>query len=253
MTEAAMGGDAAAQAPLWRRIRDALEAEIREGRWPTGARLPSESALAERFGVNRHTLRRAMAALQEEGMVHVRRGAGATVTHAAVDYPLGRRTRFTASLLAAGRRPGRELLRLETLAAGRAEAEALEIERGAAVHVCEGLTRADGVPVGMARTHFPASPLPGLPEALRATGSITEALALCGVTDYTRRWTRLRASKPGALLARRLMIPETAPVLQAESLSVDPQGRPVEYGLTWFCTDRMPVFVGEDPLGVPEA
>lgn len=240
-------------APVWRRIRDALAEEIREGRWPTGARLPSENALAARFGVNRHTLRRAMAALQEEGLVHVRRGAGATVTHAATDYPLSRRTRFTANLLAAGRTPERTLLRLETVAAGRAEAEALEIPKGAPVHLHEGLSRADGVPVAFARAHFPARPLPGLPEALEATRSVTEALTRCGVPDYTRRWTRLTARRPGTLIARHLMIQETTPVLLAESLNVDPQGRPVEYGLTWFCTDRMPVFVGDDPQGGSEA
>ena len=82
---------------IWTRIRDALADEIREGRWATGERLPSETALARRFGVNRHTLRRATAALAEAGMLHVRRGAGATVTHAATDYPIGPRTRFTAA------------------------------------------------------------------------------------------------------------------------------------------------------------
>ncbi|MGM0585800.1 MAG: phosphonate metabolism transcriptional regulator PhnF [Pseudomonadota bacterium] len=246
-------GHAGPQGPLWKQIRDALAGEIREGRWRAGDRLPSESALSARFGVNRHTLRRAMAALREEGLVHVRRGAGATVTHATTDYPLSRRTRFTANLLRAGRRPDRALLRLETLAAGRAEAEALEIARGDPVHVHEGLSRADGVPVALGRAHFPADALPDLPQALRETGSITEALNRCGVPDYTRRWTRLTARRPGALVANHLMIPESLPVLLAESLSVDPQGRPVEYGLTWFCTDRMPVFVGDDPAAEPQA
>ncbi|SFI20449.1 phosphonate metabolism transcriptional regulator PhnF [Albimonas pacifica] len=248
--QAGEGAEAPA-GPIWARIRDALAEEIREGRWATGERLPSETALAARFGVNRHTLRRATAALAEAGLVHVRRGAGATVTHATTDYPISRRTRFSENLRAAGREPTRRILSLETQAASRAEAEALEIARGAPVHVYEGLTLADGVPMAVARTVFPAAALPGLPEALRETGSITAALAAGGVADYTRRWTRMTACRPGVLIARHLMIPETTPLLRAESLSEDAAGRPVEYGLTWFCTDRTPLLIAE-PGAAPE-
>lgn len=235
--------------PIWARIRDALAAEIREGRWATGDRLPSESALAERFAVNRHTLRRATAALAEEGLLHVRRGAGAVVTHAATDYPISRRTRFSENLRAAGRTPARRILSLETMAPSRVEAELLALPPEAQVHVYEGMTLADGAPVAYARTAFPGA-LERLPATLRETGSVTAALAACGVADYTRRWTRLAAVRPGVLIARHLMIPETSPVIRAESLSVDAAGRPVEYGLTWFCTDRMPLIVGEDAAPV---
>ena len=248
--QAGPGAEAGA-GPIWARIRDALAEEIREGRWATGERLPSETALAVRFGVNRHTLRRATAALAEASLVHGRRGAWATVPHATTDYPISRRVRFSENLRAAGREPSRRILSLETQGAGRLEAEALGIERGAAVHVYEGLTLADGAPVAVARTVFPAGRLPELPQALRETGSITAALAAGGVADYTRRWTRLTACRPGLLLARHLMIPETTPVLRAESLSDDAEGRPVEYGLTWFCTDRMPLLIAE-PGAAPE-
>ncbi len=251
--EEGAGGEGAGEAPagpVWARIRDALAGEIREGRWATGERLPSETALAARFGVNRHTLRRATAALAEAGMVHVRRGAGATVTHATTDYPISRRTRFSENLRAAGREPARRILSLETQGASRAEAEALELDRGAPVHVYEGLTLADGVPMAVARTVFPAGRLPDLPGVLRETGSITRALAAGGGEDYTRRWTRMTACRPGLLIARHLMIPETTPLLRAESLSVDVGGRPVEYGLTWFCTDRMPLLI-EEPGAEP--
>ena len=42
---------------------------------------------------------------------------------------------------------------------------------------------------------------------------------------------------------------EATPLLRAESLSADGAGRPVEYGLTWFFTDRMPILVSEPPEG----
>lgn len=244
VTDAASAGDG----PLWRRIREVLAAEIAAGRWGPGERLPSETALARRFGVNRHTLRRAMAALRDEGRLHVRRGAGATVTTPPTDYPLGRRMRFGDRLRAAGRSPGRVLLRAETAAARPEEAAALELPPGARVHLTETLRTADGAPVALARTCWPADRLPGFLDLLRETESVTEALARCGVPDYLRRWTRLRARRPGVLVARHLRIDDTVPVLLAEGLSAAPDGRPIEYGLTWFCTDRLPLIV----RGAPE-
>lgn len=231
-------------APIWRQIRDALAEEISEGRWPPGARLPSEAELSRRFGVNRHTLRRAMAALSEEGQVHVRRGAGAVVTGGRIDYRLGPRTRFSGNLHAAGRAPGRRILRLETVAASREEALALALPKGAPVIVTETLAEADGVPVIHSVMTFPAR-LTALPDALRAGMGVTDALRACGVADYTRDWTRLTAGRPGAIIARHLKLPDSAAALFAESVNTDAGGAPVEYGRNWFCTDRMSVISGD--------
>lgn len=244
---AASDDPAAETGPLWRRIHAILAAEIAEGRWAPGQRLPSETALARRFGVNRHTLRRAVALLSEEGAVHVRRGAGAVVTQTVADYPIGPRTRFTENLRRAGLEPSRQFLAMETAGARRAEAEALGLAPGAQVHCAESLSCADGVPVAFSRAVWPAT-LEGLLEALEREGSVTAALAECGVPDYRRAWTRLTAQRPGALLARHLRIPDTMPLLRAEALSLDPAGRPVEYALSWFCTDRMPMTVESDGL-----
>ena len=239
------GGEGAG--PLWRRIHAVLAAEIAEGRWAPGERLPSEHALAARFGVNRHTLRRAMAALVEDGAVHVRRGAGATVVQRVLDYPIGARPRFSESLRRAGREPARRILSRETAGARRDEAEALGLPPGEAVHCAETVSLADGVPVAVARTVWPAARLPGFLERLEAHGSVTEALAACGVADYARAWTRMTAERAGTLLARHLGAPDGTPLLRSEALSVDPEGRPIEYGLTWFHTERMPVMVEGRP------
>ena len=232
-------------APLWRQIRDALAAEIAEGRWPPGARLPSETALATRFGVNRHTLRRAMADLSDAGMLHVRRGAGAVVTEGRIDYRIGAGQRFSANLSAAGRPHGRTILRLETAAATRAEALALELHEGAPVHAVETLAEADGLPVIHSRMAFPGR-LTGFAQALRAGGGISAALAACGAAEYRRVWTRLTAGRPGALIARHLRMPEGGAALFAESLNRDAEGRALEYARSWFCTDRMSVLAGEE-------
>ena len=60
--------------PLWQAIADTLRAEITSGHYPPGDRLPSEAALATRFGVNRHTVRHALAQLGVDRFGVVERG-----------------------------------------------------------------------------------------------------------------------------------------------------------------------------------
>lgn len=228
---------------VWTAIAETLRADIAAARYPVGARLPTEAALAARFGHNRHTIRRALAALQGEGLVVSRQGAGVFVRGRPLDYRIGLRTRFSQNLADVGQTPAREILRLETLPAGAAEAAALEIPPAALVHTLETVGRADGQPTTLGHSVFPAARFPGLPDALRATGSVTQALALEGLPDYTRASTRLSAERANTLQARHLAIAEGAPLLLAVSLNIDPAGRPVEHGRTWFAGDRVHLIV----------
>ena len=231
---------------LWTAISDSLTADIAGGRYRAGDKLPTEAELATRFGVNRHTVRRALEALHDRGLTHARRGAGVFVASRPTDYPIGRRTRFHQNLRAAGQEPGKEILALEPRRADPREAEALELPEGATVHAYDGLSFADGVPIATFRSVFPADALPGLPDHLRDTRSVTEALARCGVPDYTRTSTRLTAKAASATQALHLRIDEGAPILRSVGINVDPDGRPVEYGRTWFAGDRVTLVMGDE-------
>jgi len=61
-------------------------------------RLPNETDLATRFAVNRHTIRRALQAIEAQGLVRIEQGRGTFVQEELIDYQLGRRTRFSHSL-----------------------------------------------------------------------------------------------------------------------------------------------------------
>ncbi len=238
---------AAGEGLIWQRIRETLVAEITDGRYGPGDRLPTEAALSRRFGVNRHTVRRALATLTEAGLIHVRRGSGAFVAEHQLDYALGARTRFSQNLLTHGFAPGREILRLETAGARAEEARHLKVGAGELVHIAEMLGAGDGAPLIYSRLVFPGSRLPGFPQALKVSGSVTAALCACGVADYTRKWTRLIAELPGPMIARHLKMAPSRPCIRTESLNVDAAGTPVEYGYSWFCSDRVQLVVEPNP------
>jgi GntR family phosphonate transport system transcriptional regulator len=231
---------------IWKSIAETLRGEIAGGHYPPGAKLPTEAELGRRFGVNRHTVRHALSELAADGTVHPRRGAGVFVAARPTDYPLGRRVRFHRNVAASGRTPARQIDRLETRLADTREAEALALAPGAPVHVVEGLSLADGIPIAAFRSVFPAARLPGLLDAMARTNSVTAALAAEGVADYTRALTRLAARTATALLALQLRLPEGAPILRSVAVNVDAGGVPVEYGTTWFAGDRVTLTVQPD-------
>ncbi|MEM9249799.1 MAG: phosphonate metabolism transcriptional regulator PhnF [Pseudomonadota bacterium] len=229
----------AGKTPIWKAIADLLRSDLAEGRYAPGDKLPTEAALAERFGVNRHTVRHGISALVDEGLIRTRRGSGAYVAATPTDYPIGRRVRFHENLIAAGRHPEKHILHVEERAATEGEAQALRIATGEQVCAYHGLSLANRQPLALAESVFPSVSLPGLAQALAAHPSITRALETVGVADYTRASTRLTAVRASATQALHLQVAEGDPLLKSTSVNIDETGMPVEYGRTWFAGDRV--------------
>lgn len=62
-----------------------LRAQITAGAWPVGARIPAEPELGETLGIGRSTLREAVRALAQEGLLEIRRGSGTFVVSDSTD------------------------------------------------------------------------------------------------------------------------------------------------------------------------
>jgi len=228
---------------LWRQIEEVLRGEMTSGTLAQGSRLPTEQSLVERFGVNRHTIRRALAALQDQGLIRIEQGRGTFVHDNVIDYVLGRRTRFSQNLTRQSRTPGSTLLRGLEIAADSTVAAALELAPGLPVIVLDTVGEADGQRLSISSRYYPKALADGMIEAFRETRSVTEALRRIGIPDYYRKVTRITARLPSAEDARYLHLPKTRPVLVTESISIDPDGRPLEYGLTRFASDRIQLVV----------
>ncbi|MEM9639019.1 MAG: phosphonate metabolism transcriptional regulator PhnF [Pseudomonadota bacterium] len=225
--------------PVWRAICATLSSEIAQGIYTTGDKLPTEATLSRRFGVNRHTVRHALSHMATQGLVVPRRGAGVFVTGTPTDYPIGKRVRFHQNITAAGRTPAKKILDVATRRATPSEADALKLAAGTMVHCYEGLSLADGMPLALFKSVFPAERFRDLPAQLNQETSVTQALRAHGVEDYTRVWTRLTAKRATVTQAGHLRIEEGGPILRTVGVNADLNGTPVEYGRTWFVGDRV--------------
>lgn len=235
--------------PQWQGIARTLSGEIRDRVYVDGSALPGESALAQRFGVNRHVVRQAIATLQADGLVQVHPGKGSFVCHARLDYVLTLRTRFGDNLRRQGLLPSRQLLTACTERADAVVCEALQLEKGASVLVIETLDEADGEPVGLARSYYPLPRFEGLLQMLDAGVGHSDMLRAFGVDDYLRSRTTVTAQLASASAARWLKQEPNRPVLCVHSWDVDLQGRCIKYGETLFGGDRVQLVYSATDVG----
>jgi GntR family phosphonate transport system transcriptional regulator len=237
--------DAGAAPRRWETIAAALRDDIAKGLLKPGERLPNEATLAERFEVNRHTLRQAMQALARDGFVRVAHGSGTYVRELVLDYALQRRTRMTQNLAAAGEQAQRELMGHERVRGGE---WAKELGLGAKGEVQLMYTRASvrGRPIGISTAAFVLPRLDGIIEAFQARRSITTALAALGVHDYTRSRSTVSCRLPTPAEADALARSAAQPVLVVRFVNVDESGVPVEAGCTLFASDAVQLTVEPD-------
>ena len=231
--------DLAAGVALWRQVADGIERGIASGMFAAGEKLPGETEIAETYRVNRHTVRRALAALAERGLVRAERGSGTYVETRRIAYPLRSRTRFSEIVGAGGHEPRGQLIEASEEAATRELARLLGLKTGAPLTRIEALRLADRAPICVGTTWISAERFPGAGKIYATQRSMTKVLVHFGVRDYRRASTRITAAIVDATDAARLNLALGRPVLVVESTDVDASGKPLLTTRARFAAERV--------------
>jgi len=228
---------------LWRRVADELERAIAVGHFQPGMKLPSEIEIAAGFGVNRHTVRRAIAALAERGLVRAEQGSGTYVEARRLPYPIRARTRFSEIVGATGRAADGRLITSATERADANIARRLKLKPGAPVVRLELLRQADRVPISAATTWLYGKRFADAAAVYALTRSITKTLAHYGVENYARQSTRVTAGIVDATDALRLELAPGRPILIIDSVDADDNGAPLLTTRARFAADRIELII----------
>jgi len=228
----------------WRTVEICLTAEIRDGHLGPGQRLPPEPALMARFTIGRHSVRRAVAALEARGLVRTLQGSGTYVRPAAVlGYRLSERTRFSQNLVDQGREPSARWMRGAEMPAPPEVAEALCLSPRAPACNILRLGLADGVPVHVSDAWYPARRFPGMLQAWTAGQGTSAVFAAYGVTDYVRLRSAVTTRLPTAVEVSWLDQPAAQPVLVVRKVDADLTGVPIAYSETIWAGERVQLLV----------
>lgn len=208
-------------------------------RMKPGDFLETEVLLAERFEVNRHTIRRAIDELENDGLVWRQQGRGTLVLQPPIDYQIHSQTKFTETIASLGLQARSVVVGRKTLGATEGVANWLQIEPQAPVVRIDALRLADGQPV-LLTTHFlPYDPFEPIYLDYEG-GSLHRYINECFGIELTRMESVITARLPDEEDAMALRMSPRLPVLRVKSMNVDADsGRPVEYVISRFRADRV--------------
>lgn len=235
-------------APLWRMIEQAIRGDILAGRYQPGAQLPSDRDLAARYSASRMTARRALASLEQDGLIRIEHGNGTFVSDdARIRYSLGGdRVRFSRNWLSAeGIKLQRRILRTSEVKADDALAAVLGIGIGEAVLTLQIVALAGERPISVGIRHCPAARFRGLDTEFERVGSLTTALKAFGIEDYARASTDVTARLPTPEEARILVQSRAHPVLAFTATDIEAAtGAVISYHVGCFAADRVVISIG---------
>ncbi len=228
------------QGHSWEETRDRIGTEITSGRLAADTKLPSEPELCVLYGVRRHSLRKALAALVAEGKLRIEHGRGTYVEGAPLlNYVIGTRTRWHENLMSQGLVASGETLAELTLPASARVAAALGIEKDAPVFARSWRGFADDLPISMSWAYHDVARFPDLPERHRGTDSITEVYRSYGMADYRRQRTTVFTRNASENEAGMLMLRPGQSVLVVQKIDTDLDGQPIGFSEAVWAGDRV--------------
>ena len=219
--------DRSSPVPLYYQVAQHLEQLIDSGELAAGSRLENEIDLADRLGLSRPTMRKAISYLVDRGLLVRKRGVGTQVVHTKVRRQI-ELTSLYDDLAKTSRGPSTTVVSFSRLPASGAVALDLGLAEGTEVYAFERLRRADGEPLALMRNHVPE-------HLLRLSAADLEAQGLYNL--FRKNGISMRIAKQAigaraatAAEARELGERKGAPLLTMERSAYDDQGRAVEHG-----------------------
>lgn len=224
--------------PLYQQLQATLRAQIESGRYRTHQRLPSERELSEQYSVSRMTVRQALDALNQAGLIYGKVGKGTFISEPKIDQQLVKLTGFSEEMQRRGQAPSSRVLKAATITATKDVASALQIEIKTRVFSLVRVRLANGAPLAVEYGYLPAHLCPDL-----LTHNFSRE-SLYDVLQNQYGWHLVRAQQTvEARLAtdeelKLLELKRPAPILAMERVTMVEQGFPIEYVRSAYRGDR---------------
>lgn len=219
--------DKSSPVPLYHQLKEALTRLI-EDKYKPGDMLPTEPEIERMFGVSRVTVRLAMSALVEEGLIVKRQGRGTFVQSPKITHNLTSITSWTQQMRERGLVPKTVELELGRIAPPRKIAAMLNIRPEDQVLRIKRVRYASDEPMCIMTNYLNEAYVPGLLDKGLREESLYEVLA----ADYQLRIVKaqetVEAREASEYEADVLHIQAWAPVLFVTRVSYLQDGTPLE-------------------------
>lgn len=229
----AKGGGEVARIPMYRMIEEDLLGQIERGDLPRSSQLPSETALAEQYGVSRMTVRQALDRLESARLVVRQQGSGSFVAGTpGLVRRIGRLRSFSEELAADDVVVTSQVLVQHTDTPPADVAERLATDGRQATNL-RRVRLVDGIPAALQDAWIPASVAPGLDHVDLRDGSLYGTLRDRFGVEFGWAEQLVRASLLDDEAAAALGVNAGEPALETERVTYAAGNEPIEFVRSW--------------------
>lgn len=225
------------RSPLYIQLREVIRGKIECGEYPPGTCIPSESQLAETYGIHRLSVRSALSALQYEGLLKSVQGKGVFVAGGKVERDMETLGGFRQTMRERSQTPSTKILVKATRKAEELYARILRIAPEDDIYYIKRICYSDGEPVALEEIFIPSAVVPRFGDVDIDLFSIYDAYEWNGVKPALGEQT-LRITRLDPFSARLIGLQRDEAVLDFRCVTCDQDGRVIEYSHSYTRNDK---------------
>ena len=225
------------ESPLYIQLREVIRSKIEEEEYLPGTAIPSENQLMETYGLNRVSVRSALAALEFEGLLKSVQGKGVFVAGPKAKRNMDTLGGFHNTMRQSGGNTATRILSKALRQAGPYYARLLEISPESTIWFIRRVENTAGEPVALEELYIPYSVVPGLEEVDIKLFSIYDIYQWNGIALGEGHQT-LRITRLPPMLAKHMDVPPEQAVMEFSCTTRDRGGRVVEFSRSYVRNDK---------------
>lgn len=238
--------------PLYLQLKEIIKRQILQGDLKPGERIPSERELCRLYGVSRITVRQAVEAAVNEGLLYRQPGRGTFVAKSRIEQRLGKIISFAATMRSWGLEPSTEILGWQVMPADIQLAGVLQLPPGKEIVNLRLLGAGSGEPMVYYDSYFPHDL--GLALTQKAIDWAAKGIPFSTFDLYDRATpvypVRVEQAVEACVVdeARRQIfkIRKGSPLLVITSIFFDGQGKPIEFRKASYRGDKYRFYISRD-------
>ena len=213
------------RSPLYIQLREVIRSKIEDGEYLPGTAIPSENQLAETYGLNRLSVRSALEALENEGLLKSVQGKGVFGG-------------YRHTMQERGKDAATKVLVKAVRSAGPLYARLLQLDPEDRVWFIRRIDFSEGEPVALEEIYIPYALCPWLEGIDTGLFSLYDALQWNGIQLSVGHQT-LRITRLEPAMARLIELNPRQAVMEFSYSVQDTLGRIVEFSRSYIRGDRV--------------
>ncbi len=201
--------------PIYLQLREIIRNKIDDGEYMPGTAIPSENKLAETFGINRITIRNAVDALVNEGLLRRVQGKGVFVVGKKNELSIEEHAGFVGDAIRSDSRVSIKELHKSEREAGNKYANLFGLELEDEIYYIRQMHSLNGIETSIEEFFMPKKILPSLDSINSSVFTFRDILSFYGI-KLEKMTQTLRIIKGSAKVRKQLNVPEGVAIFLLE-------------------------------------